>query len=78
MENRGDLQYPVQKIQVSMFFVSFYLKIIKNRECLDCFTCRSYFGHVISLINLSRYMLDVMVDNVHKQPDYVHVVSRMV
>ncbi|XP_025090287.1 ethanolamine-phosphate phospho-lyase-like [Pomacea canaliculata] len=43
----------------------------KNTEILTL--DRSYFGHVISLINLSRYMLDVMVDNVHKQPDYVHV-----
>ncbi|XP_070185744.1 5-phosphohydroxy-L-lysine phospho-lyase-like [Littorina saxatilis] len=44
----------------------------KNTETLTL--DRAYHGHVISLINISRYKLDGMVDNVHKQPDYVHVV----
>lgn len=44
----------------------------KNTELLTL--DRAYHGHVISLINISRYKLDGMKDQVHKQPDYVHVV----
>ncbi|XP_076458093.1 ethanolamine-phosphate phospho-lyase-like isoform X2 [Babylonia areolata] len=35
---------------------------------------RAYHGSVISLINVSPFKLDAMKDNVHKKPDYVHVV----
>nr|KAG5707741.1 hypothetical protein BaRGS_003316 [Batillaria attramentaria] len=44
----------------------------KNTEILTL--DRAYHGHVISLINISRYKLDGMKDSVHRQPDYVHVV----
>ncbi|KAL8587799.1 hypothetical protein ACOMHN_021017 [Nucella lapillus] len=44
----------------------------KNKEILTL--DRAYHGHVISLIDISRYKLDRMKDDVHKQPDFVHVV----
>ncbi|CAL1529198.1 unnamed protein product [Lymnaea stagnalis] len=34
---------------------------------------RAYHGHVISLIDISTYKLDKMVDGVHKKPDFVHI-----
>ncbi|KAH9518582.1 hypothetical protein Btru_005706 [Bulinus truncatus] len=34
---------------------------------------RAYHGHVVSLIDLSTYKLDRMVDGVHKKPDFVHI-----
>ncbi|XP_076458997.1 5-phosphohydroxy-L-lysine phospho-lyase-like [Babylonia areolata] len=44
----------------------------KNTEMLTL--DRAYHGHVISLINISPYKLVGMTDDVHKKPDYVHVV----
>ncbi|KAK7003656.1 ethanolamine-phosphate phospho-lyase [Biomphalaria glabrata] len=34
---------------------------------------RAYHGHVVSLIDLSTYKLDRMIDGVHTKPDFVHI-----